>query len=111
MFKFNLKRIIMRKINSIGARTKAMQEARRITGRPEVDFSNVPENIQELIERVYDNAVLCESKTFKGRTPDNAVWVSCLYTEHGHFELEAEIQLRHPKGGFIDLSKSKTGDE
>ena len=42
-------------------RPKSVEDARLTTGRPEVDFSNVPEDLRSVFEGMYDAIVITEA--------------------------------------------------
>ena len=50
-------------------RIKTIEDARKTTNRPAVDFSNVPEDMREFIEGIYNAAVVTEALN-EGYKPD-----------------------------------------
>ena len=50
-------------------RIKTIEDARKATNRPEVDFSNVPDDMRDFIEGIYNAAVVTEALN-EGYKPD-----------------------------------------
>jgi len=55
------------------AKIQTVEDAFQATGRPQVDFSNVPEDLREHFENYYKGIVLTESLN-KGWKPDWENW-------------------------------------
>lgn len=57
------------KKQEINQRPTTVEEAFQQTGRPQVDFSNVPEDLREYFEGIYSAVVVTEAIN-KGKKPD-----------------------------------------